>query len=256
MPNSNANPPAAADLPLGEIVENWTPRPRPARRAMRGRYCTVEPLSIENHAADLFAANRRDRENRIWAYLPYGPFDTLDAYRQWLADECLGDDPLFFSIIDRRTGKAAGVASYLRINPAAGSIEVGHINYAPQLQNTAAATEAMYLMMRQAFQLGYRRYEWKCNALNRRSRAAAVRLGFSYEGVFRQATVAKGRNRDTAWYAIIDKEWQPLRAAFETYLAADNFDAAGRQRRSLSALTAAALKSTRRRPDSAAQTDN
>jgi len=243
MPNRNSNSLAAGhlDLPIGEAVADWTPPPRPPRRAMRGQYCTVEPLSIDKHADDLFAANRRDRENRIWVYLPYGPFDTLDAYRQWLADSCLTDDPLFFSVIDHRTGKAAGVASYLRIDPAAGSIEVGHINYAPALQRTPAATEAMYLMMQNAFALGYRRYEWKCNALNANSRAAAVRLGFTFEGVFRQATVAKGRNRDTAWYAVIDKEWRALQAAFQTWLAADNFDPAGAQRQSLSALTAAAL---------------
>lgn len=241
MADSNTNSTDNPGLPLGEIVANWTPPPRPHRRALAGRYCVVEPLSVEKHAADLFAANRRDRENRIWLYLPYGPFDTLHAYRQWLADQCLGDDPLFFGIIDRQSGKAAGVASYLRIDPAAGSIEVGHINYAPQLQNTAAATEAMYLMMRRAFQLGYRRYEWKCNALNQRSRAAAVRLGFSYEGVFRQATVSKGRNRDTAWYAMIDREWPALDKAFQTWLAADNFDAGGMQRESLSVLTKKAL---------------
>lgn len=246
MPNRNPHPAtdtaahAELGLPVGEAVANWTPRPRPARRAMRGRYCTVEPLSIETHAADLFAANRLDRENRIWVYLPYGPFDTVDAYRQWLADECLGDDPLFFSIIDHRSGQAAGVASYLRIQPAAGAIEVGHINYAPALQRTPAATEAMYLMMQNAFALGYRRYEWKCNALNARSRAAAARLGFTFEGVFRQATVAKGRNRDTAWYAIIDKEWRALQTAFQTWLATANFDPAGAQRQSLSNLTAAA----------------
>lgn len=249
MQNINATS-AAADanelgLPIGERVADWTPPPRPARRAMAGRYCTVAPLDIDAHAADLFAANRRDRDNRNWVYLPYGPFDTLDDYRQWLADECCGDDPLFFAIIDHRSATAAGVASYLRIKPAAGSIEVGHINYAPALQRSAAATEAMFLMMANAFDLGYRRYEWKCNALNAASCAAAARLGFTYEGVFRQATVAKGRNRDTAWYAVIDKEWPALRRAFEDYLALDNFDADGRQRQSLSAMSAAALASAR-----------
>ncbi|MDD9858032.1 MAG: GNAT family protein [Gammaproteobacteria bacterium] len=239
--DSNTNSSDNRGLPLGEIVENWSPPPRPHRRAMAGRYCTVEPLSIEKHSADLFAANRRDHENRIWVYLPYGPFDTPGAYQKWLADACLGDDPLFFSIIDRRTGRAAGVASYLRIDPAAGSIEVGHINYSPALQHTAAATEAMYLMMENAFALGYRRYEWKCHALNARSRAAAMRLGFTFEGVFRQAAVSKGRNRDTAWYAVIDQEWAALEKAFQTWLAADNFDDDGVQRESLSVLTKDAL---------------
>lgn len=225
--------------PLGEIVKNWSPPPRPGRRAMDGRYCVVEPLSLEKHSIALFQANRLDREGRIWVYLPYGPFDTLEEYRQWLAATCLGDDPMFFSVIDKATGQAAGVASYLRINPGAGSIEVGHINYAPAMQRTPMATEAMYLMMRNAFELGYRRYEWKCNALNRRSRNAALRLGFSYEGIFRQMMVVNGRNRDSAWYGIIDKEWPALKQAFETWLAGDNFDEEGRQRQKLSALTSA-----------------
>ena len=249
MPNSNhAKDTDNADntddraAPLGEIVENWSPPPSPGRRAMNGRYCVVEPLNLEKHSTDLFQAYRLDRENRLWIYLPYGPFDTVAEYRQWLAATCLGDDPMFFSIIDKATGKAAGVASYLRINPDAGSIEVGHINYAPAMQRTQMATEAMYLMMRNAFELGYRRYEWKCNALNQRSRNAALRLGFSYEGIFRQMLVVKGRNRDSAWYAIIDKEWPALKRAFETWLAADNFDGEGKQRESLSVLTAGALE--------------
>ena len=150
---------------------------------------------------------------------------------------CLGDDPLFHAIIDSATGKAIGVASYLRIDPASGSIEVGHINYSPLLQRTPAATEAMYLMMQRVFELGYRRYEWKCDALNARSRAAAQRYGFSFEGVFRQATVYKGRNRDTAWYAAIDQEWPALQAAFLQWLDPANFDQDGRQRVRLADLT-------------------
>jgi RimJ/RimL family protein N-acetyltransferase len=151
------------------------------------------------------------------------------------------DDPQFHAIVDRATGQAVGVASYLRIDPAAGSIEVGHINYSPLLQRTVAATETMYLMMRRAFELGYRRYEWKCNALNAPSRGAAQRLGFSYEGVFRQARVDKGRNRDTAWYAMIDTEWPALDQAFRRWLDPANFDEQGRQRTSLSELTAPVL---------------
>ncbi len=228
-------------MPMGEPVENWSPPPRPERLAMQGAGCRLEPLSLETHSADLYQANRQDREDRIWAYLPYGPFDTLAAYRHWLAAACLGDDPMFFSIV-APSGNALGIASYLNINPGAGSIEVGHINYSPALQNTALATEAMYLMMRHAFALGYRRYEWKCNALNQRSRNAAQRLGFTYEGIFRQMLVVKNRNRDTAWYSIIDKEWPPLQQAFQTWLAADNFDTNGRQRQSLSVLTAEALE--------------
>ena len=148
-----------------------------------------------------------------------------------------GSDPLFHAIVPAGSGRAEGVASYLRIAPEAGSIEVGHINFSPRLMRTPAATEAMYLMMKRAFDLGYRRYEWKCDALNAPSRAAARRLGLSYEGIFRQATVYKGRNRDTAWYAAIDSEWPALKAAFETWLDPANFDAEGRQRESLRALT-------------------
>lgn len=227
---------------LGEPVPDWSSPPRPPHTRMDGRYARVEPLDPERHAAALFAANRES--DAIWDYLPYGPFGTLDAYRAWMSETCLGPDPFFHAVIDKATGKAAGVASYLRINPEAGSIEVGHINYAPALQRTRAGTEAMVLMMRRAFELGYRRYEWKCNALNVASRRLAMRLGLSYEGVFRQMMVVKGRNRDTAWYAAIDKEWPALEAAFETWLDPANFDAGGRQRQSLSALTRPVLVAT------------
>lgn len=230
------------DQPVGLAVAQWTPPPLPNHEAMAGRFCRLEPLDPQRHAADLYAANTMDREGRSWTYLPYGPFASLEEYRRWLEQCCCGSDPQFYAIVDTQSGSAAGVASYLRITPASGSIEVGHLNYSPLLQRTAAATEAMYLMMTRAFELGYRRYEWKCNALNAPSRAAAQRLGFSYEGVFRQATVVKGRNRDTAWYAAIDAEWPALKAAFEQWLNADNFDEAGRQRTSLSELTAPILK--------------
>ena len=174
----------------------------------------------------------------MFTYLAYGPFDSFDAYLTWLQGVSRTEDPLFFAIVDAASGKAAGVASYLRIDPASGSVEVGHIAYAPALQRTRAATEAMYLMMQRAFTLGYRRYEWKCDALNEKSRAAAERLGLSYEGIFRQATVYKGRNRDTAWYAAIDSEWSALDAAFRRWLDPQNFDAEGRQRVRLGDLTA------------------
>jgi RimJ/RimL family protein N-acetyltransferase len=204
---------------------------------MEGRYCRIEPIDPDRHAADLHAANMGDTENRIWTYLPYGPFDSLDGYRAWLSAQCLGEDPLFHAVVDRRTGTAAGVASYLRIDPPVGVIEVGHINFSPRLQRTLAATEMMYLMMRRVFdELGYRRYEWKCDALNAGSRTAAERLGFRFEGVFRQATIYKGRNRDSAWYSIIDGEWPALKRAFEQWLDPANFDAAGRQHRRLSHL--------------------
>jgi RimJ/RimL family protein N-acetyltransferase len=224
-----------AQRDMAEPVPGWSPPPRPPRTALEGRYARVEPLDPDNHAAELFEANRAD--DAIWDWLPYGPFDTLAAYRGWMEQSCLGDDPLFHAVIDKAHGRAVGVASYLRIAPGAGSIEVGHINYAPALQRTRAGTEAMALLMRRAFTLGYRRYEWKCNALNAPSRRLAQRLGLSFEGVFRQAGVVKGRNRDTAWYAAIDKEWPALEAAFDRWLHPDNFDAEGRQRESLSALT-------------------
>jgi RimJ/RimL family protein N-acetyltransferase len=223
---------------LNEALPDWTPPPRPSRAPMQGRYARLEALSPD-HAGDLHRANRAS--DAIWDYLPYGPFAREENYRTWVSGMAAKDDPVFFAIRDLETGRWAGVASYLRITPEAGSIEVGHINLSPELQRTRAATEAMYLMMGRAFEAGYRRYEWKCNALNLGSRRAAQRLGLSYEGVFRQAAVIKGRNRDTAWFAAIDGEWPALKAAFETWLDPANFDDSGRQRRSLAVLTAPTL---------------
>ena len=195
---------------------------------MEGRFCRLEALEAERHAEALHDANAVDVEGRNWTYLPYGPFDSFANYRAWIEEMSSSNDPLFFAIIDQSTNCAVGVASYLRIDPN-GSIEVGHINYSPLLQRTPGATEAMYLMMKNAFELGYRRYEWKCNALNAPSRIAAERLGFSFEGIFRQAAVIKGRNRDTAWYSVIDPEWPALREAFVKWLEPSNFDANGQQ---------------------------
>ena len=223
--------------PIGHSLPNWTPPPPPPYEPLAGRWCRLEPLTAERHAADLFAAYSQDTEGRLWTYLPYGPFASPDDYTAWVNSIIPSSDPLFYAIIDHQTGQAAGIASYLRISPAIGSIEVGHINYAPALQRTPAATEAMYLMMDHVFALGYRRYEWKCDALNAPSRSAAQRLGFSFEGVFRQATMYKARNRDTAWFAVIDQEWPALKAAFEQWLDPANFDAEGRQRQRLSDLT-------------------
>jgi RimJ/RimL family protein N-acetyltransferase len=228
----------ALGQPIGFPLPSWSPPARPSRDPMIGSYCRLEPLDVDRHARALFDANALDVDGRNWTYLPYGPFSRLEDYSRWMTRTCLGDDPLFHAVIDAETGKAAGVASYLRIAPASGSIEVGHINYSPLLQRARGATEAMYLMMKRAFDLGYRRYEWKCDALNAPSRSAAQRLGLSYEGVFRQATVYKERNRDTAWYATVDLEWPDLERAFLTWLDSANFDAAGRQRVRLSTLTA------------------
>lgn len=227
--------------PVGFPLPEWTPPPVPARQEMKGRYCRLEPMDANAHADALFAANAEDAAGRNWTYLPYGPFPSRESYRDWLERDCCGTDPLFFAIIDASHGVAAGVASYLRIAPAHGSIELGHLNFSPRLQRTAGATEALYLMTRRAFDLGYRRYEWKCNALNAPSRAAAQRLGFSFEGIFRQAAVVKGHNRDTAWYSIIDREWPALEQALSRWLHPSNFDEQGRQRVRLSALTAPLL---------------
>lgn len=228
--------------PIGFAVEGWTPPSWPPHDPIEGRFCRVETLDPDRHAAELFDANAQDTEHRIWTYLPYGPFDNLADYTAWMRETCLGSDPMFHVIIDVETAKAAGVASYLRIAPANGSVEVGHINFSPRLQRTPAATEAMYLMMKRVFALGYRRYEWKCDALNAKSRAAAQRLGLSFEGVFRQATTYKGRNRDTAWYAAIDKEWPDLNNAFSRWLDPGNFDENGEQRTHLTELTEPILK--------------
>ena len=210
---------------------------------MEGRFCRLEPLDPAWHAEDLFAANQLDKDGRNWTYLFVGPFGDFASYRAWLEQVAKGDDPLFHAIIDKSTSKAVGVATYMRIDRANGVIEVGNINYSPLLQRKPGATEAMYLMMVRVFdELGYRRYEWKCDALNAASRAAAQRLGLSFEGVFRQATVYKGRNRDTAWYAAIDREWPALREAFLAWLDPGNFDGDGRQRTRLSDRTRPLLK--------------
>jgi RimJ/RimL family protein N-acetyltransferase len=220
--------------PIGRPVPNWKPPAWPPRDPMSGRYCRLEALATETHACDLFMANESDRDGAMWTYLPYGPFPDFGNYRRWIEEARALTDPLFFAIIEPGSNRAVGLASYLRIDPSAGSIEVGHLAYSPRLQRTPAATEAMYLMMERVFALGYRRYEWKCDALNGPSRAAALRLGFSFEGIFRQARVDKrGRNRDTAWFSIIDGEWPALRDSMVRWLSPDNFDAAGRQRRRL-----------------------
>jgi RimJ/RimL family protein N-acetyltransferase len=211
---------------------DWRAPPAPGRVTLVGGLCRLEPLDATRHAQALHAANTLDAEGRMWDYMAYGPFADFAAYRAWVEEKQSSGDPLFFAIVDTAVDAPTGVASYLRIDPPNGVIEVGHLAFSPRLQRQPAATEAMYLMMRQAFDLGYRRYEWKCDARNAKSRAAAERLGFTFEGIFRQHMVYKGRNRDTAWYSILDAEWPRVRGGFERWLAADNFDS-GRQRRSL-----------------------
>ena len=204
---------------------------------MQGRHCRVVTLDAAAHAAALHRAYAADAEGRNWTYQRYGPFDSAADYAAWVESVQASETEVFYAVEELPSGRPVGVASYLRIDPAMGCIEVGHLTYAPALQRTAAATEAMHLMMRRAFdELGYRRYEWKCDSLNAPSLSAAKRLGFRYEGTFRQAVVSKGRNRDTAWLAITDKEWPAVRSAQEAWLDASNFDANGTQRRRLEAI--------------------
>ncbi len=224
--------------PIGAALPSW----RAARRASRdfigeGRFVRLEATSPKEHANGLFAANSAEPDGASWTYMAYGPFATLDSYVAWMEATCLGTEPVFFTIIDKSDRQPVGVASLLRSDPNAGVIEVGHIHYSARLQRTRGATEAMYVLGKYVFdELGYRRYEWKCDALNTPSRQAAARLGFSYEGTFRQATIYKGRNRDTAWFSMLDREWPTARTAFESWLDSSNFDPTGRQRSSLADL--------------------
>jgi RimJ/RimL family protein N-acetyltransferase len=212
----------------------WSAPPAPTARPIGGRYCRLEPLNSRRHGPQLFDAFSESSDGSLWTYLGYGPFRSMADYLDWIDSFCSGDDPIFYAVIDQDNDSAAvGQASYLRIQPPFGSIEVGHICYAPRLQRRRAATEAMYLLMREAFELGYRRYEWKCDSLNGPSRRAAERLGFQYEGTFRQAMIYKGRNRDTAWYSITNQEWPGIEQRFVRWLDPGNFEEDGSQRTSL-----------------------
>jgi RimJ/RimL family protein N-acetyltransferase len=216
----------------GDAVPGWTTRPAPPRTDLVGRYVTLTPL-LPEHADALHDA----ADDSVWEYLSYGPFADAAAYRAWIEANAAGDDPLFLAVLV--DGQPRGVVSYLRVDRANGSIEIGHIWYSPSIQRSRATTEAAYLLARRAFdELGYRRFEWKCNALNERSQAAARRFGFTYEGTFRQHMVAKARNRDTAWFSILDGEWPRVREAFERWLDPANFDGDGRQRSALNAASA------------------
>jgi len=224
--------------PIGwHISPEWKPAQKPPLSAMTGRFAIVEPLDADRHAADLFAANALDREGRNSTYYPYGPFATLDEYRAWIASVSGEPNRLFHAIVDMSTSKAVGVACYANITPAMGVIETAALVFSPLLQRKPAATEAHYLMMRRAFdELGYRRYEWKCDLYNMPSRAAALRLGFTYEGTFRQAMAVRGRNRDSMYFSITDREWPRIKAGFERWLDPANFDAEGQQKASLASL--------------------
>lgn len=222
--------------PIGEPLPEWTPRPQPERVTLSGRFCRLEPLDCARHYEDLLAAYGSAEDGRDWTYMFSGPF-SAPALRDYLTQAEASRDPLHFAVIDLCSGRASGTLALMRIEPAHGVIEVGHVAFSPALKRTPLSTESHFLLMRYAFdELGYRRYEWKCDSLNEPSRKAAQRLGFSYEGVFRQAIVYRGRSRDTAWFSIIDGEWPALRQAFESWLNADNFDEAGVQRHSLSNL--------------------
>jgi RimJ/RimL family protein N-acetyltransferase len=221
----------------GELVENWQVPSRPSDTPLSSRYTRLERLSADRHAADLYRAYSADKEGLIWKYLPYGPYSSMSGYHHWVREVEVADDPHFFTLIDPETGHAGGVMSLMRIAPELGSIEVGHINIAPELQRTPAVTEAIFLLMQWAFEAGYRRFEWKCDAANLRSRRSAERFGFSFEGVFRQHMMSKGRNRNTAWFACIDKEWPALKEAYSAWLSPSNFNADGQQVESLADLT-------------------
>lgn len=223
--------------PLGDPLPDWSAPSKPPRDlVLDGQYVRLEPLKADVHAALLFRSYAG--YDAIWTYLPVGPFSSAAQFHRWVRESEDSFDPQFFAVFNKDSGDFEGVLSYLRVQPEAGSIEVGHINFSPALQQTRAATEAIFLTMNWAFETGYRRFEWKCNALNKPSRVAAQRLGLSFEGVFRQATVSKGRNRDTAWFAAIDQEWSALKEAYAVWLAPGNFDASGRQLERLSDLTA------------------
>lgn len=228
--------------PIGDALPDWKAPPRVTRTTLSGRYCRVEPLNAALHAEDLYAANALDTSGAGWTYLTVGPFDNAADYRTWVEKACSSDDPLFHAIIDLHTAKPVGVGAYMRIDAANGVVEIGNLRFSPLMQRTPVATESMYLMMKHAFALGYRRYEWKCDSFNAPSRRAAQRFGFSYEGVFRHAVIYKQRTRDTAWYSIINSEWPAIDAAFTRWLHPENFDVQGNQRVALSVLTEPLLK--------------
>jgi RimJ/RimL family protein N-acetyltransferase len=241
-----------SDPPLGERI-NWTPARRPQRESLRGEHALLRTLDPVSDAEPLFAVSHPPHgDEAIWTYLPDGPYRDVEQLREMLASAQISHDPFYFAIVPRDDQRdeprenqrdsqpPLGWASYMRITPESGTIEIGHIWFARELQRSTAATEAIYLLIEHAFdELGYRRVEWKCNALNAPSRQAAERFGFTFEGVFRKHQIVKGRNRDTAWFSIVDDEWPAIRAGFESWLSAENFDAGGVQVRPLAQLIAA-----------------
>jgi RimJ/RimL family protein N-acetyltransferase len=231
--------------PIGFDLPGWTPPAFPPHVTLQGRYCRLEPLNAAKHARDVFESQAEDTDGARWTYLFHGPYKEFAEYEKWALGAESSRDPQFYAIVDAASGRAVGTCTYMRIEPTHGVIEVGNIYFSPRLSRTRAATEAMYLLMANAFELGYRRYEWKCDSCNLPSRAAATRFGFTYEGMFRQAIVNKGRNRDTTWFAVIDRDWNGgLKDAYLRWLDPANFDATGAQKRKLSALTAPFVHAT------------
>ena len=217
--------------PIGFPTPNWQPAKHPDGSRLDGHFCWLERMDPAKHASSLYEIQSRDEDHRRWTYMGYGPFESYAAYHAWMTQYAGQNDPLFYAVIDRQDGQAVGVASLMRTNLTFGSIEVGHINFSGRMQRQPAGTNAIYLLMRHIFDdLGFRRFEWKCDALNAPSRKAALRYGFSFEGIFRQHLMYKGRNRDTAWFSILDHEWPSLKHAFEIWLSPKNFDENGQQR--------------------------
>lgn len=221
---------------MSNDLSQWQPRPFPPHDLLQGRFIRLEPLDAARHGDDLWQ-ELQGPDPALWDYLPYGPFTERANFDAWLAGNADSRDPQFYAVVEQASGLTLGLLSYLRITPKDGCIELGHVAFGGAMQRTPGATEAVFLLAQNAFDtLGYRRFEWKCNARNARSMRAAERFGFRYEGLFRQHMIVKGENRDTAWFSIIDGEWPACRTAFERWLAADNFDAQGQQKHRLEEL--------------------
>lgn len=218
---------------IGFPLKDWQPKKYPERVTIEGIHCWIEPLNSQTHAAQLFEAHKKAKDERIWTYIPIGPFNNLEEYQKFITDIANSSQEVQFAIINKKTGRAVGSFALMRIDKENGVAEVGYVVFSPELQKTTMATEAHYLLMKYVFEsLDYRRLEWKCDSLNKPSQAAAQRLGYKFEGTFRQVQVYKGRNRDTHWFSVIDCEWDHCEKAFEQWMDEENF-ANGKQKRSL-----------------------
>lgn len=216
--------------PIGRDLTEWTPAKQPEKMTLTGQFCRLERLDVEQHVEELYDAFQDSADARNWTYLPYGPFSSCVEYREFLMSMEGLNDPFHYTVIDQSTNKAVGTVSLMRIDTANGVIEIGHVVYSPRMQRTPLSTEVMALLQNYVFEeLGYRRLEWKCDSLNKPSRDAAERFGFTFEGVFRQLQVTQGRNRDTAWYSLLDSEYVVIKSAYKAWLSPDNFDESGQQ---------------------------